>query len=94
MYLSGEGGRHRFRDLLDGHTCACEPMCPESDDTVGTWLQEGVIGPIALSNERKPTFTDYFSKGIISDNSNLLRGQLLPEFVIGIGELRLVILRQ
>jgi hypothetical protein len=49
---------------------------------------------MAVSKKRKPTFTDYFSKGIISDNSNLLRGQLFPKFVIGIGELRLVILRK
>lgn len=49
---------------------------------------------IAVPNKRELTFTDYFSKGIISDNSNLLRGQLLPEFIIGISELRPVVLRQ
>jgi len=49
---------------------------------------------IAVSNVRKPTFTDYFAKGIISDNSNLLRAQLLPKFVICIGELCPVVLRQ
>ena len=93
MYFPCEGGRHCFRNLFDGHTRARESMCPESYDAIGTLIARGVIGWISAS-KRKHTFTDYFSKGIISDNSNLLRGQLLPKFVIGIGELRLVILRK
>ena len=36
MYLSGEGGRHCFRDLFDRYTCAGESMCPESDDPIGS----------------------------------------------------------
>jgi hypothetical protein len=37
-------------------------------------------------------FTDDLSKGIVSDDPDLSRGELLPKFVIGISKLCFVIL--